>query len=488
MKPNRHELVSTAEQRRLLGIPAFDEGEIPTVSEILDVYPLEVGGAHLLAERLRFSKVDYEDLLLCLTQLEKVRDSDRLTLKQAIAGAALQLKASSSKKIITTLSGKKVRLADIRGAKVNSRNLIFDKYELPIPPISIAHADRPMDYPRIVYPIGRAEVLRLPDAHVWTGSDVMSSRGHYFLDNNAWPGAKSQNLVNDSQLLAVKSNKGIVHEPTTSPESLEKAIWLGFPMLESWGHWVYEGMLRLELFSRDYDFTDLDVLVPDSVPQNFLEVAKVIFPRVRFKSVSAKTHFLIKECVYVPLRTFHAHNVFWSRDDENLRLSGEPQLFSAFKTRVLRETAEQFSEATTPGERIYLDRSLANYRVSRIAARMRDIAKRNDFRIVDPGSLNPLEQLRLFSSAKSIWGQTGSGFFLAPLAPEGCSVLMVGSDFSHDWAGLALAIEKTTRERPQFILGERDFVAPGFSERLYHQDFNLSEEAWKKIEDWCTQH
>ena len=488
MRPNRHELVSAAENRRLLGIPAFDEGEIPTVGEILDVYPLEVGGVHLLAERLRFDSVRYEDLLLCVAELGKVSGPDGVTLRQAIAVSSLQLKSLRSNKIITSLSGKKVRVADIRGAKVSSRNLIFDKYELPVPPIRISHADRPMEYSRVIYPVARAEVLRLPDAHVWTGSDVMSSRGRYFLDNNAWTGAASQNLINDSVLLAVKSNRAIVHEPTTPPESLDKAIWLGFPILEAWGHWVNEGMLRLELFSRDHDFTDLDVLVPDSVPQKFLDLAKVIFPRARFRRIRAKSHFLIKECVYVPLRAYTAHNIFWSRDDENLRLNGEPQLFGAFKKRVLRETGEHLSGAATPGERIYLDRSLAKYRVSRNAARMRDIAKRNDFRIVDPGSLNPLEQLRLFSSAKSLWGQTGSGFFLAPLAPEGCSVLMVGSDFSHDWAGLALAIEKATRERPQFILGERDFVAPGFSERLYHQDFNLSEEAWKKIEDWCTQH
>jgi hypothetical protein len=33
-------------------------------------------------------------------------------------------------------------------------------------------------------------------------------------------------------------------------------------------------------------------------------------------------------------------------------------------------------------------------------------------------------------------------------------------------------------------LGKRDFVAPGFSERLYHQEFALSTEGWAAVEEW----
>ena len=94
------------------------------------------------------------------------------------------------------------------------------------------------------------------------------------------------------------------------------------------------------------------------------------------------------------------------------------------------------------------------------------------------------EELFLFLGAKEIFGQIGSGLFLSFLAQTGCKVLCVGSDFSHDANGWADMVEKVTGGKVDFILGKRDFIADGFSEGLYHQDFTISAEAIEQINSY----
>jgi hypothetical protein len=483
----RGKAFAVAERRRLSGLPAFVRRPYPTVRSLLRFYPLDAGGVHVLSERLRLGGVRLRDLQLCIARLDDLDGYDHAIFRQSIAKAALLAGESVADEISGELAGKRVALTDIRSAEVVDRTVYYEGYVLPVPPIETAHADHPFGQQEIDYPVARAEVVRLKDALASVGSDLLESGGRYYVDNNAWPGARSQNLVNDSRLFAVESGQAIVANSGKAAESIDRAIWLGFPMLENWGHWVYEGMLRLELLAREPDFSQLDILVPVRVPARFLDVANIVFPSARFRRVVDDALYLIGECVYTPLRTFHAHNVFWSQDDEKLRLNGEPQLAVDFRERVRREVGAG-SDGKTSTERVYLDRSLASYRVSRNAARLRETAASHGFKVIDPGELTPLEQLQMFLSAKAIWGQTGSGLFLTPLAPGGCSIMMVGSDFSHDWAGLAVAIEATTLKKPEFVLGARDFIATGFSEKLYHQDFTLSEEAWTQIERWCSSH
>lgn len=454
---------------------------------LLAVYPVEEGGVHLLSERLRLGNVPHRDLALCASYVATLDGYDRTILLQAVAKAALLGRRSLLPRLPSELAGEKVAVNDIRSARTTRRTTVYARYTLSVPPITVLHADCPRPYDVIAYPVAPGEVLRLRDAVLTVGSDVLQSQGRYYVDNNAWPGARSQNLVNDSRLLALNKDRAIVATSDQVIEHVDQAIWLGFPMLENWGHWVYEGLLRLEVLAQEVDFADLPILVPASVPHSFFEVAQTVFPAARFRQVPHGSILAIDECVYSPLRTYHAHNVFWSPDDEKLRLNGEPQVGMAFRKRVRRELGWS-PDRSVPKQRIYLDRSLASYRTSRNAERMRSIAERAGFKVVDPGGLSPVEQLTMFLEAGAVWGQTGSGFFLTPLAAEGCSVMMVGSDFSQDWAGLALVVQRNTLNAPVFVLGERDFVAPGFSERLYHQDFTLSEEAWRHITQWCDTH
>ena len=133
---------------------------------------------------------------------------------------------------------------------------------------------------------------------------------------------------------------------------------------------------------------------------------------------------------------------------------------------------------------MHISRSNASYRASRNSELFSKLAEDNGYFSVDPGKLTSLEELFLFSGSSRLFGQSGSGFFLATVAKSNSQSLLVGSDFSHDWAGLAYAYKFCTGGDMNFVLGKRDFVGSGFSENLYHQDFTLSNEAVKRIKEF----
>jgi hypothetical protein len=487
----KHYLVSFLETRRLRGQEVF-KGPLSLFGPkiLMRVYPMAVGGAYLLASRIREKDCKKPELVLASQNLLGggiEQTSAHKYLSQAIAYRLTKQKHGLAKdEILTNLQAKEVKITPLSDVAVAARTQHFAPYDLIVKRFNVIHQDHGYRHSILEsYPIAVGEVVLVANAVGIIESDLIESNGEWFVDLNSWPGAENHNLINDSSLLVVNLEKqvGIQGKPSGKVVTYESAAWLGSPMLSSWGHFVYEGLARLELLCRDDSLKDTPFLVSSKIPASFLALAEIIFPSVSFEKIPPGTVCRVKRLAVAPLRTFTPHNLHFTLEGELQRLNGEPQLFKALRERVSRiaSTAE-----TSRRSRVFVDRQFANYRQTRNTERLRSIAKKWKFEIVDPGTLDAMEQLNLFLGAQTMWGQTGSGFFLAPLLGHGARVMMVGSDFSHDWEGLAHCISDSTGRPVDLITGKRDFIRRGFSEGLYHQDFKLSERAWEKIEAWCS--
>lgn len=482
------------ERRRLRGQQTFF-GIFSLISPnfVLWIMPIAPDrGGYLLATKLREGPASAKTLLKVISSLEhlgksQVSDHEHRTIVQSIAQRILALHPGRMKeKILERIQAKSIKVLPIGLAQNEHREVIYKPYVLEVAPFNILHADHVYRRPhKLRYNVGAGEILSLPDCTTVINSDIIKSRESCYVDINQWRGSKDHNLINDEKLLAIDISKrqAIISVSSVAPINYEEANWLGSPMLASWGHFVYEGLLRLELLDRNKSMQS-PTIISSNVPDEFKRLASVIFPNVIFQSHEPGQLIKARMLRVAPLRSFHPHNLHFTRTGENLRLNGEPELFEALRKRV-RGVVSNMED--TP-KRVFLDRAQAKYRITRNQERMRSIAIDNGYAVIDPGNLEPVEQLSLFLQVETLWGQTGSGFFLAPLAKKGTDILMIGSDFSHDWAGLAEALSSSTGKKIDLITGKRDFVSRGFSEGLYHQDFWLSELAWSKIGRWCETH
>jgi hypothetical protein len=356
-----------------------------------------------------------------------------------------------------------------------------------IPELKIMHADLQNSYPPVTYNFPDARIVVGKNISTFIGSDIFIDKNEIvYLDNNSWLGARSHNLINDSMLMARSSEKVMIHHRNDVDVILPAAFWLGYPLMNAWGHWMHEGMMRIEIFSRHPDFIRVPVVIPDDVPEGFCETARLIYPSITFLKYKNGSHLMTSRLYVSPSRTFHPHNVFWSKDDEMLRLNGDPKIAIEFSKRV-RSRISVIKKNDVGAEfpsKVHVSRSHASYRASSNSELYSKLAEENGFFSVDPGSLTSLEQLFLFSGSSRLFGQSGSGFYLATVAKPNSESLLVGSDFSHDWAGLAYAYKCCTGGDMNFVLGKRDIVGSGFSELMYQQDFTLSHEAVERIKDF----
>ena len=245
-----------------------------------------------------------------------------------------------------------------------------------------------------------------------------------------------------------------------------------------------EGLFRIETFSRHEYFSTTPILIAEDVPESFTDFILAIYPEAKFLRIPAGTKVFTSDLIISPMRTFQPHNIFWSRNDENLKCNGEYQIARDIRNRVRDRYLGQveFENVRKFPEKVFLSREKSLYRKSGVHERLEQIARESGYFVIDPGSLAPEDEILLFVGAQKIVGQTGSQMFLAFLAEERSNIVVIGSDFVHDAAGWAEMFKITTSGKVQFILGERNYISEGFSEPLYHQDFTLSEEGFKAIQ------
>ncbi len=487
--PLKLQEVHDFEGRRLRGEEVFPRDSTPpNIVEILDFMPGELG-AWLVIEILRAREVSAREIRAVEYLLSQVGERAAKSLSQALAHNQIHMQGPTLWGRVKKRKFREQEWLPIRKIISSESDIFFRGYQDVIPKIEIIHADLDIEQLAISHTFPEAIVSECENMRTFIGSDIfVDSFENIYLDNNSWFGARSHNLINDTMLMARSYSKVIVRDRMLNKVKVKSGFWLGYPLMNAWGHWMHEGMLRIEIFSRHPEFEKIPLIVSSDVPVNFLETAKLIFPNITFLKFRNSTQLEVDRLLIAPSRTYHPHNVHWSLADEQLRLNGDPEISISFSERVRdRVTAlSSQKEVTLFPSHVHIDRTHAAYRPSRNAATLRELAHRNKYFSVDPGSLSTIDQLSLFVGAERIFGQTGSGLYLTQASQMYSRSLFVGSDFSHDWAGLAYSCQASTKGSVKFVLGQRDYVGVGFSERLYHQDFSLSDTAFQKIEEFLS--
>ena len=479
------EFIKQLEARRLRGVEVFSS-RTPKVAitDVIESLPGELG-SWLVVEILRSRRVSRSELRAIDDMKPMLSSRAMKALDQAVAHNSLNHKSIYPQRF--NFRTKPLRWRSVRGLPRKNCTKYYDGYSLIMPPISVLHSDAPRELWSGNCNIESAILFEAQNITTIIESDIfIDSKRKVYLDNNAWVGSKSENFINDSSLLAMNTRYCLLSKVLKNDYAINKGFWLGYPLMDAWGHWVYEGLFRIEIFARHPEFSTSPVIISDAIPANFTELASRIYPEISFLRLESGSTVLTKSLYVAPIRSFQPHNIHWSKNNENLKYNGDPELARDIRQRCLKLLqSDKTSEIKKSfPEKVYIARTASQYRKSRVTLILDKIAENNGFYKVDPGLLSSEEELFLFLGAKEIFGQIGSGLFLSFLAQTGCKVLCVGSDFSHDANGWADMVEKVTGGKVDFILGKRDFIADGFSEGLYHQDFTISAEAIEQINSY----
>ncbi|HEX7887466.1 MAG TPA: glycosyltransferase family 61 protein [Phenylobacterium sp.] len=148
--------------------------------------------------------------------------------------------------------------------------------------------------------------------------------------------------------------------------------------------------------------------------------------------------------------------------------------YNAGNIRLLRETFKpQWTNPTdTPRRKLFIQRN-SNYRRVSNAQPVEEMATRAGYEVVDPGQLNFLEQVRLFSSASRIIGPTGAWASNIVFVPDDAKVTVFYPDAtipeSTCWGGLGRACGVQVDDLYAPISNRYDF-------QPIHSDFTIPEE------------
>ncbi len=484
---NTFEYINQLEVKRLRGEEVFSSNTFQVaITDVIDCLPGELG-AWLIVEILRSRRISRRERRAIDLLKPLISERAKKALNQALAHNWLHFKNAFLQSF--SLYAKTLPWKNIREISKSNCLKYYDEYSLTVPPISVLHSDAPRKLWSGKSKVESAILIETQDIGTIIGSDIfLNFKGEVFLDNNAHEGAKSENHINDSTLLAMNSTHCLLSNLNENFLDIDRGFWLGYPLLDAWGHWVFEGLFRLEVFARHPEFSRMPVIISDTIPSNFTDLASKIYPGITFLRLEPGRTVLTNSLFIAPIRSFQPHNIHWSKNSENFKYNGDPELAKDIRQRCLQlfQTPARSQVKKKYPEKIYIARTESLYRKSRVTQILDEIAEINGFYKVDPGLLASDEELSLFLGAKEIFGQSGSGMFLSFLAQVGCKVICVGSDFSHDASGWADMVKKTTGGKVDFILGKRDFIAEGFSEGLYHQDFTLSTEAIELINSYLN--
>lgn len=153
--------------------------------------------------------------------------------------------------------------------------------------------------------------------------------------------------------------------------------------------------------------------------------------------------------------------------------------YNAENIQLLRETLKPLwsSPGDEPRRKFFVQRN-SNYRKVSNAQRLEEMAKRAGYDVIDPGQLNFLEQVRLFSSASRIIGPTGAWASNIVFVPDDAQVTVFYPESaiteSTCWGGLGRACG----------VHVEDFYAPisnRYEAQPIHSDFVIPEERFADL-------
>lgn len=190
-------------------------------------------------------------------------------------------------------------------------------------------------------------------------------------------------------------------------------------------HWLVECLPRLMLINQLPETKNLPLLVDSNLAQQQLDALNLLNQENR------PIHYLAKnECFLVDKLYFPSHLSIIHDNMKSPVCYSEDIIYSPNAMQYIRN---QFLNKICPNEntgykKLYVSRKGSRYRKILNEDELQELMTANGFEIVFPEKLSFKMQVKLFSQAKIVVGQSGAGLANLLFVPNDCQTLIFMSD------------------------------------------------------------
>lgn len=246
--------------------------------------------------------------------------------------------------------------------------------------------------------------------------------------------------------------------------AINQAIHLLKDHSSNYFHWIVENLPRLSL-TTNIDLS-VPILVEEGLPQQYYDALKIANVQNR-KIIYVKKHkqYKVKKLYYPsPLSTV--------KDNYGVPVYDKDSIYNDTGILYLRDNVLKAlsEEIDSRKRRLFISRKNSDYRQLTNTTQIEEILISRGFEIVFPENLSFSSQVKLFSQAEIIMGQSGAGMANFVFANSKCRILMLVSDSPstnlHLFGALAAALGLTM----EYLIGKSLSMKSKYS---IHADFSI---------------
>lgn len=287
---------------------------------------------------------------------------------------------------------------------------------------------------------------------------------------------KHMNLyaVKSPNIAKITKDKVNIKIPFGYSKRIEKGIHLTKDHSKNYFHWIIEVLPRLSLVNSVSK--DVPILVNSNLPPQFYEVLKLFNKDNRqIIKLRANKNYLVKK-LYYPSRLSVVN------DNYKQPIYHKDAIYSPEGIKFVRDTVlNSLNYNNKKGKRkIFISRSGSDYRQLLNSNEIEELLIDKGFEVVFPEKLSFHSQVKIFSEAEIIIGQSGAGMANFIFAPFDCQVIVMMSDAKENNFQLFNALAIASNISMKFVIGKH--MSSG-SKYTIHADFRIDIEEFSKYID-----
>jgi capsular polysaccharide biosynthesis protein len=244
---------------------------------------------------------------------------------------------------------------------------------------------------------------------------------------------------------------------------LDNAIVIVGGPTGNWAHWTTEYLPKLALIDLVPDYRDWPLVVDANLHRNIVDSLSLIGSTRRNIVVLPEGALLtLKRAVTVTSPGYTAYEYRYDKDHELPGFEREHTVFSPFALEQVRKRAWHAVEAVPERERlIYVTRPKGSARPFVGCEEVEAYFASEGFELIDTGGMSVTEQVRLFSRARCIVGQSGAGMTNLVFAPPGCTVMVLAANSPHSIFHYFANMGAAAGHRVHYCYGESIYTDGG---------------------------
>lgn len=310
-------------------------------------------------------------------------------------------------------------------------------------------------------------LAELDNVLVFGGTDLIVSHNDTILYDELALTDRDR-YTNKSPVVKFISDDFIVIEKNASLlRHIKKGIHFTKDHSSNYFHWLVECLPRLLLVNQLPELNNVPLLVDENISLqqrealNFLNEDNREIITIRYK----KSHFVEK--LFYPSQLSVIHDNMKSPVQHNKDVYYSPLAVNFVRNFFLQKLKVSHESGL---RKLYVSRNNAQYRKLINAEEIEELMLSQGFEIIFPERLTFAGQVKLFSQAKMVVGQTGAGMANLLFVPKDCQVLIFSSDDKQTNLHIFNALCDQIGVDAKFLIGKTASHCEGYS---MHSDFTV---------------